>query len=71
MCFVSVIGKVSTLFLLSSWSLCCYRKEGCQNVYSEANRADRIKNAAAKKREAAEALVTARDIGEGPLFSVQ
>ena len=31
--------------------------------------ADRIKNAAAKKREAAEALVTVRDVGEGPLFS--
>ena len=30
---------------------------------------DRIKNAAAKKREAAEALVTARDTSEGPLFS--
>ena len=30
---------------------------------------DRIKNAAAKKREAAEALVTARDASEGPLFS--
>ena len=31
--------------------------------------ADRIKNAVAKKCEAAEALVTARDAGEGPLFS--
>ena len=31
--------------------------------------ADRIKNAAAKKREAAEALVTTRDAGEGLLFS--
>ena len=30
---------------------------------------DRIKNAAAKKREADEALVTARDASEGPLFS--
>ena len=31
--------------------------------------ADRIKKAAAKKREAAEALVAVRDAGKGPLFS--
>ena len=31
--------------------------------------ADKIRNAAAKKHEAAEALVTARDASEGPLFS--
>ena len=31
--------------------------------------ADRIKNDAAKKREAAEALVAVRDAGKGPLFS--
>ena len=30
---------------------------------------DKIRNAAAKKCEAAEALVTARDAGQGPLFS--
>ena len=30
---------------------------------------DRIKNAAAKKREAPEAFVTARDASEGQLFS--
>ena len=31
--------------------------------------ADNIRNAAAKKHEAAEALVNARDAGEGPLFN--
>ena len=31
--------------------------------------ADRIKKAAAKKQEAAEALVAVRDAGNGPLFS--
>ena len=31
--------------------------------------ADKIRNAAAKKREAVEALVSARDAGKGPLFS--
>ena len=31
--------------------------------------AEKIRSAATKKREAAEALVTARDAGEGPLFS--
>ena len=31
--------------------------------------ADRIKKAAAKKQEAAEALVAVRDAGKGPLFS--
>ena len=31
--------------------------------------AEKIRSAATKKREAADALVTARDTGEGPLFS--
>ena len=31
--------------------------------------ADKIRNAAAKKREAVEALVTTRNTGEGPLFN--
>ena len=62
MCFVT--GKVLFIVLLISVLLSAINMSTPRQLLAE-----RILKAAAKKREAAEALVAIRDAGQGPLFN--
>ena len=64
-----MIGKVSTPFLLSLGIRVVIGKRIVKMSTPRQLIAERIMKAAAKKREAAEALVAVRDAGKGPLFS--
>ena len=55
----------STLFLFSVLTV----RENIKMSTPRQQLAERIRNAAAKKREAAAALVAVRDAGQGPLFN--
>ena len=57
--------RQSTSFLLSVFTV----RENIKMSTPRQQLAERIRNAAAKKREAAAALVAVRDAGQGPLFN--
>ena len=69
MCSAAVTGKVSTLFYYSLGLCVVIGKRTVKMSTPRQLLAERIMKAAAKKREAAEALVAVRDASKGPLFS--